>query len=203
LDYPNNKLSKILGVLAVITFSGLPYTPNVAGLNAFGLSLDFPAAIFIIPVAFLLFSSIRILFEKNFVVNPNAEKWTNILAPVGFVFTIFSSWINFVFGFGTQGGNLISIAGLLASFICMGLFVNNRFNLIDFSVIRDRMNQSLPNILLTSGNRFYSVINVTKSLFVVPIQFISNLFEGEGGVLWSVLSLVLIITVIRTLGLTP
>jgi hypothetical protein len=203
LEYPISIFSKVLGFLALIGFSGLPFTPNITGFLGFGLSRDFPGVIFIIPVTVFLFSSIRILFRKTTIENPLAERWTGILSPIGLVFPIITSWIVFLNSIPGQSLFQISIPAMLAVFICIALFVNIRFAIFDFYAMINKIFGFFPVL-----NPSYTliIVGIRKTLITsiqVPVNIIRTLFEGDGGVLWSVLSLVLIITVIRTLGFTP
>lgn len=203
LGYPINIFSRILGFLALLGFSGLPFTPNVSGFSGFGLTREFPGVIFLIPVTVMLFVSIRVLLRKPTIENALAEQWTGILSPIGLVLPIITSWVIFLNGAPGQPIFQISIPALLAVFVCMGLFVIIKLNIFDFHLLAKKVFGKFPTWKPSYTSLFEIGRNSLGTAVQSPFNFITNLFEGEGGVLWSVLSLLLIITVIRTLGLTP
>lgn len=203
LEYPINLFSRVLGFTALIGFSGLPFTPNILGFSGFGLSRDFPGILFLIPVTLLLFSSIRILLTKKSIENTAAERWTGILSPAGLIIPIISVWV--VFLNGIPGNNLfqVSIPALLAVFVCIGLLVITKFNIIDLKFITANLFRKLSDLVYSLSAIIEIIRKSLKTAIQFPFILVINLFEGEGGILWAALSLILIMTIVRSMGLVP
>jgi hypothetical protein len=124
------------------------------------------------------------------------------MAPIGALVVILSSW--FIF-FLWQPNSLVinlSIQAIIMTFGGIGLFVAEKFHLFDIKPVASNVSKLL-------AERFEKIqlpvkINISSTVSVIekPIEFITQLFEGDGGILWAVLCLALVITIISGLGLT-
>lgn len=196
----SRKATTVIVVLAILSFSGLPFTPNNFGLNGFGLSGSIPGFLFLailIPFFYLLLSK---FFEvrKEII---NIERWAETIAPIGSVILMASSWLVFLIWQPNSKKYYLSIQTIIMTIGGTAIFLAVRYKLFNpepelrkIAIIYQHFLDRIPLPRYTVFKSVYTVIN--KSYF-----FLINLFESDGGILWSILCLVLIITIINGTGL--
>jgi hypothetical protein len=199
--YKKGRVYLVAGILALITFSGFPFTPNSTGLNGFGMARQIPGILFLLCLIPIFHRMIRIVVtdsEDNF---PDIERWASALSPIGIFIVIVSSWLVFFLWQPDAVRINFSIQAVIMTLGGIGIFLGEKFHMFDFNYLGTGINGFVsryrPGIKLPVGLETRSVISIIER----PFLFITNLFEGDGGVLWAILCLVLVITIISGFGM--
>ncbi len=202
LEYPISLFTKGVGVLAIIGFSGLPFTPNNTGLAGFNWNGQVPGFLFLLPAILVFFSFINNLKRKESMVNPMGERWASFLSPTGLIIPVITPWV-ISFNWLPNGMGLnISIQAIIMTIAGSALFLATILHLFPSLILPERImsvvNQSIkPVKALLPKNE-----NLPEEVIKQPYKFVTELFEGDGGILWAILCLVLVITILRSLGLS-
>ncbi|HEX7557392.1 MAG TPA: hypothetical protein VF338_12255, partial [Leptolinea sp.] len=181
LNYPVSAFSKTLGIISLVSLSGLPFTPNSTGFSGFGWIGGFPGFTFLFPIIFIFYSSIRQILEKKNPENPLAERWSSIIAPAGLIIPVITPWVVSLFWQPETHGLQISTPALIVTFAGLGLFLIWQLKLFDFERITKIIG---PKYLVLSNKSFSFITDISFSvdeLVHTPFNFITNLFEGDGG----------------------
>jgi hypothetical protein len=191
----------VAGAIALIGFSGLPFTPNSTGLNGFGMKGEIPGLFFLLCLIPIFDRMIRIVVSDSEESNPDLERWASALSPIGIFIVIISNWLIFFLWQPGNGRLNFSIQAVIMTLGGIGIFIGEKFHLFDSGKIgeginiffsRYRLDLHLPNRVLTAN-----VVAIIER----PFLFITGLFEGDGGILWAILCLVLVITIISGFGM--
>lgn len=192
---------RFLPLLGLLGFIGLPYTLAASGWE--GLlpdTFNFTSVIMILTHAFLVLGYVRYIIGADSTIT-GLEKYARITFPLGLVSLIQTILVLGLIGWpavltvGNLRGSLASLAIVL-----LGILIGWRFGfrmetdvlsrkipffrlfLIIFNFLRQALSLSWVSGLV---NRFY---NSTSGL----VAFFSQIFEGDGGILWSVVFLLVL-----------
>jgi hypothetical protein len=200
LNYPVSRYSKGIGFFALLGFSGLPFTPNNTGLAGFNWNGQIPGFLFLFPAIIAFFAFIRNLLNKTSKTNPDEERWAGFLSPTGLIFPIITPWIISLNWLPDRFVMNVSIQALIVSFAGTGLFLAELFHFMNIDALNARIN-SMTGIIKQRASVLTSKSNISFELDIQrPAHFLTELFEGDGGILWAILCLVLVITIIQSLG---
>jgi hypothetical protein len=187
--------SIILGLIGLVSVSMLPYTPHWQGVRVYvRLHPGFVVTFILIQIV-LLFGYLRHLLSKISSAS-QVENWMLILYPVGLIVLPISHW-----GVNLLGGGIVSPEPLpLASHWWAGIVV---LLVVAVSIVaRWRQVTLPPQIVATLGQ------GLSLQWLYLPLwwgyrtvgklfEALSSILEGEGGVLWAILLLSLLIAVLR------
>jgi hypothetical protein len=192
----------VVGIIGILGFSGVPFTPNNSGLNGFGLAGQIPGIFFVILLIPIFYQMIKSIFFYTTDTNPNIEQWASGMAPIGALLVIISSWFIFFLWQPNSRAFSLSIQSIIMVIGGIGVFLGEKFHLFDIKPVTLKVRGFLAS--RREKIRLPENMNFSKSVDFVerPILFITQLFEGDGGILWAVLSLALIVTIISELGLS-
>lgn len=196
-----NSLSKTAGIISLLGFSGIPMFPNAIGFSGFGLSQDFPGILFLISIVIFCVRAYFFIINRRIAEDVEQEQWTRLFSPLGLIFPVISTWVIFLPGFLSGSTPSYSLIGLLTFILILAFILVRRFRFFENSRF-----VTLIDEFFTKFKKYCTVLpgkRIISSLAHSPIYLILNLFEGEGGVLWSVLALVLIVTIARSIGGNP
>jgi hypothetical protein len=203
LIYPTSRFTRVLGLLAIIGFSGIPFTPNNSGLAGFIRAGSIPGFIFLIPAIMVFYSSLKNLWQKASLENPMEERWARYLSQSGLLIALINPWLIAVIWLPDAMRLNISIPAMIMTIAGTSLFLAEKTRIIDFKEIVVRI-KTLTDRLIKGKTgellKILSTANVQSELIQKPYNFFVNLFEGDGGVIWAILCLVLVITVLSSLG---
>jgi len=205
LDYPVSRFTITLGVVALAGFSGFPFTPDNTGLSGFIWAGKVPGLLFLLPALLAFYAYLRNLFEKKGLENPAGENWTKYLSQGGLLFPLVTPWIIILLWQPDMYRFAISIPAMIMSLGGTALFVAERAKIFNFQHFVNRTSLFITNTfrsriksdILQPGGKY-----LLQDLIQQPFDFISGLFEGDGGFIWAILCLVLVITILRSLGLS-
>ncbi|MEA3349785.1 MAG: hypothetical protein U9Q82_04110 [Chloroflexota bacterium] len=190
--------SLVLGIAGLMSVSMLPFTPHWQAVAIYQSLNSVFVVIFILAHAFLLFGYLRYVFRKLLKVD-DAAPWMLIIYPLGLALLPLTHWLAAFLGGGislpyTSIYALPWWGGILALGLTAVLILISRKKGIilprAITVIRRGLSlQWLYRFLW----RFYRTMSRLFSA-------ISQILEGEGGVLWALLLLLLLISVMRQWG---
>ncbi len=186
-------------LVGIIALSGLPFTPAASGLP--GLSVfpfNLPDIVFILVHAILLAGTMRQLLRKT---EPQAhDRWLVAVYIFGLVLLILCHWLIGLFGMPVplQAGiwwvALISI--LIAAVVTLFMWFWQKSGLAIFLSkdprleLARRVSRILEAVLRLDW--FYVLIGLILKALQGLIAFFTRLLEGEGGVLWTLLLILLL-----------
>lgn len=192
----------LFGVLGIIA---LPYTPAAAGWEGIiGDHFNLWSLIIMIAHVILVLGYMR-NFQNSLATSDNLETWAKIIFPLGLIILIQSSLVIGVIGWPGSFSLGVWWFSAINVFLTASIFFVFRRYKIDDIVKKltgsNRSIQTLINILKVMSN--VSLIKWIRGLFVTVSQLLSsllisinNILEGEGGVMWALLILLLLITLI-------
>ena len=205
LNFPRVQRMNFLQFFGLISISGLPLTPAAsgwAGLAANGITVW----TFLLIIA----HAIMVLGYLSRSLNPGGEagaleQWSRIVFPLGLIIIIQASVTLGLIGW--PGSLTIGAWWLgMGSFILViaTIFIVKKYQIaapytqvILESNISTQINQTTSklakNINLSS---IYNAGQYISWLFAKIIRSISSLLEGEGGILWAILLLILLISIL-------
>lgn len=199
LDSPGSRFNTIITFIALLSFSGLPFTPNDTGLLSFKYSNSIPGYLFLFPGILLFAQGISKTIPRITTQFPINERWLLVISPLGLVVPLISSWIISYFWIGDSNGFTLSIQALIMTLGGLGLFIAQRSGVL---------RTFIPSTFETPPS-FVATIKLVGKIYQPKyfsdfvhnaFKFPLSLFEGDGGILWTILCLVLVITIIRSLG---
>jgi hypothetical protein len=192
----------LIPALAFLGLSGLPFTPLASGMRGL-VVLPFNALDVVLMMAFSLLLtgfarhaiSVRASMEE-------LDRWVQVVYPLGLFWLALSFWLIGLFGW--QGS--LTIENWWVSLICVllsfGLVVLIRHGKLVFA---DQEKTGWFLLLLRPVGRvlasvfrldwLYMLIAFVFRLVQGVVHFLTVLLEGEGGVLWTLLLLTLLISI--------
>jgi hypothetical protein len=193
-------------ILAILILPGFPFTPFSKGWNGLlTLPINGAGITFLISVGLLTFGAIRPLISPGKELN-GRENWVMVIYPLGLLIPTAAAWIIAA----VQPGSL-TLGRWWAAPIAL-LFTS--FSILVFYRSVRRANQPRPWLeqaaqhlasflaTLFSLNWVYGLLWWVYRQIEKFVRVISLLFEGDGGVLWVMVLLTLLISLIRQAG-TP
>lgn len=192
---------RFLPLLGLLGFIGLPYT--IAASGWVGLLPDtfgFTSVVLILTHAFLVLGYIRYIIGADSTVT-GLEKYARITFPLGLVTLIQTILVIGLVGWPNVllVGNLVGSLGSLV-LVLVGLLVGWRFG---FRMETDVLAQKIPMFRLISMvfNFFRKALSfawvsplvtrIYRSLSGL-VDFFSQILEGDGGILWSMVFLLVL-----------
>ncbi len=192
------RFASFLTFVGILGASALPYTPSWGGgllYNNSGITL---MVVFVFAHSLLILGYVRHGLRHT-PSQDNAERWMLLIYPLGLVFLIITHWsIVWSQGLVRQPGIPISSPGWWGGLIAIGI------GLI-FLVFR-RGEIALPLSFTSTLSGLLSLGWIYRFLwwlfrnFIRVFSSISQILEGEGGILWSLLMLILLIALVVQLS---
>jgi hypothetical protein len=194
-----------IALLGLLGASTLPVSPaNYGWAGLFPEGFDLLGVVYVVVVAFILFGYFKHLLrpEGNF---SRLDRWIQRTYPAGLFLLIIAQAVIFYRTFSSSFRVQYWWAGAAASILALASVVawnrlqqqttlSARQNL--FSLITSRISNWLNNVL--SFNWLYHILEVVYGGLFSVVQVLSETLEGEGGVLWALVLLALLVSIIKT-----
>lgn len=201
----------VLLALGALGLSGLPYSPGASGwLGLMKLPLDFLAIIYLLAHSLLMLGYLRHGLTQGRLSEDESERWMQIIYPAGLLLMLATQWLIGIFGWPgsfTQGTWWPGTASLLLAgvgFAVLRLRGNPSPSEVGnkpwFFALVDRVGKILGAFFRLEW--LYQVFGFLFRLVQITVGFVAQILEGEGGVLWALLLMVLLISLIRP-GVSP
>jgi hypothetical protein len=198
----------ILLLISVLALSGLPFTPAAPGwLGLVPEPIDSVGILSIVVVALLLAGNIRHSLRSGQDLS-KMEGWVRGTYPIGFFLVILSSWVAAFLG---NANRLILgawLPAIISTLLAILLWQVHHYWLTA-RVSIERRSARLVAILKWIGrtvasvfslNWFYEFLGFVFQGLRRMVYFLTVLFEGEGGMMWAFVLLVLLITLLGVSG---
>lgn len=198
------RYSIILPVLAALAFSGLPFTPTAYGWTGLlGASFTFFDLVMILAVALLILGLIRHALTPGDSLQ-EMQGWIRVAYPLGLILLVASGWLISLFGpeeFLAVGRWPASVAATLLAGLMVAIVTHRQ------RLIRPERRPAWPETILhkvagwlASFFNFrwlYALLAELAVLLRRLVEGFSLILEGEGGVLWALVLLALLLTLIN------
>ncbi|MEN4011054.1 MAG: hypothetical protein ROW48_03395 [Bellilinea sp.] len=191
----------ILPLAGVISISGLPFTPLASGWAVASSSFSWILYLVIVRVI-LIAGYIRHALREG-ESSHTLEPYARTTYAIGLFILVASGWL--AVALGIPGGLTLGFwwSGLLTLALCALAFRliwqgKGEQSLSRSAIWLSQWFQSLSGVItsLLSLNWLYRILRTIFHVVQRVLGFFSTLFEGEGGVLWSILLLALLISLI-------
>ena len=198
------RLTIIPPLVSLLAFSGLPFTPTASGWSGLIIPpINTPDFIFLISHFLLMAGFIRHVLKPADPLAP-MERWIQVLYPAGLYLLGLAGWLLAFIGWPQS----LTVGNVWASSISVLLTLVFGFWYVR---VRPRMpeGQLEKSWLVIIGKRVTSVMAVIFRLdwlyisfgflfrvFQSLFQVLTNLLEGEGGVLWVFVLLALLLSLL-------
>ncbi len=194
----------ILAGLSLIGMTGLPYTPAATGWNAIingGFNLT-AVAVFLV-ILFLILGCFKNIFREREIVTAS-DPVARIMYPVGLFILVVMQWLIGIFGGPQFGGVGVWWASTILVIFSLGIGtiwlirrqLGKRINPESWIVIAGRRLGSIGSAVF--GLRWiYQIIWWVLGLIERLVGFLTGVLEGDGGVLWALVLLALLLTLIQ------
>ncbi len=200
---------RFIPLLGFIGLSGLPYTPAASSWEGL-VVLPFNALDVVILIAY----SLLLLGYLRHALRPGGDelnamdRWIHIVYPFGLLFLLIAFGLIGVLGWNgsfTPGMWWAALASLLLALVGW-LGLQGGFRLPPTLGVQIQWSGRLARRLLNlSGEIFrldwaYRTFAVVYRIIQQIVRFLTTIFEGDGGVLWAIVLLMLLITFFQAGG---
>ena len=171
--------------------SALPFTPTWSGTFIFTAPYQPGLLLLLVCQVFLFLGFARHSLRKGTPLS-GVERWVWLIYPIGLVILPI---VYFGIGWWSRPSFAeVPLAGWLVGPITLGLSIPAVWLIRREVRISNRLMESIRAIF--SFNWLYKLVTATFHLIENFIRFISDILEGEGGVLWALLWVMMLITLI-------
>jgi len=196
----HNRYLYLILILSVLSSAALPLTPTWFGGQFYGPPFSLWHLVFLISHALLLGGIIRHSLRPGETLS-QVERWVWVIYPAGLLILLVSHFLSGWVG-GTLLGNeswAIQLTTIIPGLIVLGL--------VAFVLYLESRGFHLPLRFqaifrsIFSLTWFYAFLGWLFRLIERGIEFVTTVLEGEGGILWALLLLTLLIAFLTQLGL--
>lgn len=205
LYFPRVQKMNFLPFLGLIGLLGLPYTPAASGwIGLVGHGFNLWTIIFISAHTMLVLGYLDRILQPGGS-SGMLESWARVVFPVSLIIIIQSMFVLGIFGWpGAFTPGVWWLAMISNILILIVLFLVNRFGVVSpyfqlpaSSKVTQGIDWLLPRLEpILRFEWFYQIAWAVYSLFGKSMKTLSMILEGEGGILWAVLFLILLITIL-------
>jgi hypothetical protein len=180
---------RLVGGLAAAGMLGVPFTPGAAATGIYE-PFTFFSALFLATHAFLLYGFLRHLERPLTPVETPAERWIQLVAPGGLALVVASHWAASLPWLAAQAPRwpLLAIGGLAGGAALLG----RRFQ--------------PPQFIFDALDRVFSMRWLFRAgewllaRLAAGMDAIHRILEGEGGILWAMVLVALLLTLLNQLA---
>jgi hypothetical protein len=182
----------LIPILGALSMSALPFTPAWEGMRIYAPPFQLIMPLFLFAHALLFYGYLRHSLRPSETL-PGSERWVWLLYPLGLMLLLLSNiFAGFIHHSDLSGRPLAAwVAGPLAVGLAFLLFRLRR----RLPVLPQPAASRLISFL--SLNWLYSPLWVLYRLFGWLVTRLTQLLEGEGGVLWALVVLAIIFTLVN------
>lgn len=201
------RLSFLLPVLAALALSGLPFTPTAAGWTGLlGQTFTFFGVTMIVTVALLIVGLLRHAMRPGDPLR-DMQGWIRVAYPLGLFLLAGSGWLILLTTSNPASSGPYWPAGAVAAVLAGGLslLVHRRQRLVELELhVRwlDTTFRAVGRWLAWFfGFRWlYALLQDLMGALRRLVDGLSLILEGEGGVLWALVLLALLMTLLNLGG---
>jgi hypothetical protein len=187
-----------LGALGLLGLTGLPYTPTWAGGGLYASRFNPLLGLFLLGQILLVLGFARHALRLTPPL-ADAERWVRFIYPLGLALLVGTAWV--MGGMGKAGsGQTPWLPGVIT---LTGILVGVAAHRLGWMGVRaPRWVEGFLVRLLAffSFNWLYRVLWGLYHTLRKVAGFLSAVLEGEGGILWALLLLVLLVSIFTQIG---
>jgi hypothetical protein len=190
----HQKYSIVFVILGLVTLSGVPYTPTSNGMALYSEPYDPLLFVFVLPHALLMAGYLKQGTHERETL-PGVERWVTIIYPWGLVLLLLAQVL--VNWWGVRP-TFMPIGGL-AALITLVLAT-----LIYWAYLRGYRIPHLVQDIFESIISLRWLSRIIESIYTITARIlngVSLVLEGEGGVLWAIVLLILLIAYFTQVGI--
>lgn len=192
-----SRFISVIAIFGLLSISALPYTPLWPGSSLYGELKSVFLAAFVVFHALMLVGYLQHSRWRN-AKTETIEPWMKILYPLGLILLILNhwgiAWMSAALQPAAPGSSglwwigfvVIGIVGLIALLVLRGI----SFQQPIFSTLRS----------VLSLEWMYRLFWWFYRTLARGFGIISQIFEGEGGILWAILILILLVSIMQQSG---
>jgi hypothetical protein len=196
---------KYLSPVAALAMIGLPITPGTILPDAFAQGATNSFFFVWIGLAFLVAGLVKFSGQQTHE-HRSVENWQRFFYIVGMVFLLLAPWLVEVWYFSEW----VTFSGLISSLaviILLGIILTLTYNIKVRTMILAKFTTRFADLAAKTGlvlhqffklDWFYRFIGVFVNLLERMLNSINAILEGEGGILWALVFLVLLISLISS-----
>lgn len=186
LSSVRTKFSMWITLLGLVGISTLPFTPAWNILMLFASPLNLSLVLYLIAMVFMIWGYAH--HASQLKLEPSGlERWIKVVYPMGLLLFPMVQ-ISFVWFYLPEIGEVPLMGWILGPLICVlalvGFFWQRRGGKVP------QLMANSVNVIFTLG-WFYAIVRTIYDYLSRFIHFISKVLEGEGGLLWVLLWIVL------------
>lgn len=193
----------LLGMLGI---AGLPYNPAASGwFGLAGGSFRFLTLVYLLSVLFLIWGYLRHTIRPRDELY-RMERWVHTVYPAGLMLLVFGQWLIGIYGWPgslTTGvwwtAIVLALVGAFGGILAFSLrrfFTGDALTGRWVSIFIQRVGAVLGAVFRL--NWLYRFVAWVYRVLQGVVQLITAMFEGDGGILWSLVILALLISLIRS-----
>jgi hypothetical protein len=192
----------IIPLLAVIGITGLPFTPSAIGWQGIIISGGlFRNFLMILSISFIVLGYIRHATISDALLSQK-ERWIWLTYPLGLFILILSQWLIFLvsdLNWYISGIIYASIVAFLLPLIIL-FFIRKFLRETEYADFLQRILKPIGNFIIRflSLRWIYDLIWSFLGLFQRIVNVFTNILEGQGGIIWVIVFLVMLISLITS-----
>jgi len=204
LFHPRIKRLRFLLLIGMLGIIALPYTAAASGwMGIIGQSFNFWSVMMILAHAILILGYIRYILTARSATT-GLETWAKITFPLGFILIIQTTIALGIVGWpGVFTSELWLPSIVSLAIVCATVIAFWRLNISPYEIQFSENNKTITRIRaishriqeIFSFQWFYKLLLAGYRLLSQVFNTIISILEGEGGILWSIVLLILIITI--------
>lgn len=197
-----NKWLDFFMLFGFLGISALPYTPMITGFIINPTSSYLWQLLFIPIIALLQFGYIKAIFQEKITLQ-KLDQWIKVALALSLLILIITHWwIGLKLPSLQNRINFLGVFSLLLSAVLyLGWKRIRPFRWLQD--VRQEMNGFAQRFLQNTGFQWLkTLISRLLQLFEIMVENITKVLEGDGGVLWAILLLTLLISAIQA-NLSP
>jgi len=196
------RIISVIPLLAVIGITGLPFTPSAIGWQGIiilgGL---FRNLLMILSVSIIILGYLRHTTIVDTLLSIK-EKWIWITYPVGLFILVLSQWLIFLISdvdWYISGTLYASILAFLLPLI-LHFLIRKFLRESEYADFLQRILKPIGNFIIRflSFRWVYDLIWSFLGLFQRIVNIVTNILEGQGGIIWVIVFLVMLFTLITS-----
>jgi len=196
----------VLLVTAVIGISTLPFTPAWQGIRLYPLPGEILGhsvgwIVLLITQTMLTAGFIRSLLQPRESVS-GAERWIWSIYPIGLAILLLTQIMIFIFGLPGLANDLQAFPPLTLAWANLAILILTVSGLWISRTPSERLERI--RVRLTTITLYESIFRTMRGVFrfiSILVHFVNHILEGEGGIIWTLLILILLFALFYQFGI--
>jgi hypothetical protein len=194
----------VIPFLAMVGVTGLPFTPAAAGWEGLvGGEFNLYTLVYLLAVVLLIWGGIRHALRPRVELH-RLERWVHPVYPAGLLALILAQWVIGLFGW--HGSRTVGVwwastavlviagAGIVAAFSLRKAIPTSTNTNNWLGIVARRIGMGVGAFFRL--NWLYGFFAGVYHVIQAVVQLVTTVFEGDGGILWSLVMLAILVSLI-------